>query len=96
MVLLGDVCQVEAHFGLYADIVSLGTRSVYGLRQMYHGHGNLLRHTQRYFQVTLVKWKLISDRLEVVLISTQDRRTVCAECTIVMEIFSGTPDGTSR
>jgi hypothetical protein len=32
----------------------------------------------------------------VVLILTQDRCMVCAECTMAMEIFSGTPDGTSR
>jgi hypothetical protein len=32
MVLLGDACHVEARFGLFGDSVSLGTRSVYGLR----------------------------------------------------------------
>ena len=32
--------------------------------------------------------------LEIVLITTQDRCTVCAECTIGMEIILGTPDGT--
>jgi hypothetical protein len=26
MVLLGDVCQVEAHFGLFGDIVNGGAR----------------------------------------------------------------------
>jgi hypothetical protein len=50
MVLLGDIVQVEAHFGPFG----------------------------------------------VVLISTQDRCTVCFECTPGMEIFSGTSDGTSR
>jgi hypothetical protein len=45
---------------------------------------------------TLVKWKLILDLLEIVLISTQDSYTVCTECITGMEIFSGTPDGTSR
>ena len=39
-------------------------------------------------------WKLISVRLEIVLISTQDRCTVCAECTIGSEIALGTPNGT--
>jgi hypothetical protein len=29
-----------------------------------------------------VKWKLVWVRLEIVLILTQDRYTVCAECTI--------------
>jgi hypothetical protein len=41
LVLLGDVCQVEARFGLFGDSVSLSARSVYGLRRMDHVHGNL-------------------------------------------------------
>jgi hypothetical protein len=45
MVVLGDISQVEARFGLFGDIVNLGARLVYGLRRMYHGHGNLFRHT---------------------------------------------------
>jgi hypothetical protein len=32
MVLLGDVCQVEAHFYLFGDSVYLSARKVYGLR----------------------------------------------------------------
>jgi hypothetical protein len=49
MVLLGDVCQVEARFSPFGDIVSLGAISVYGLRRMYRKHGNLYRQTQWYF-----------------------------------------------
>jgi hypothetical protein len=45
MVLLGDVCQVEARFGPFGDS-NLGTRYVHGLRRMYHGHGKLFRHTR--------------------------------------------------
>jgi hypothetical protein len=37
MVLLGDMCQVEAHFGPFGDSVNLGARSVPSLRRMYHG-----------------------------------------------------------
>jgi hypothetical protein len=44
--------------------------------------------------VTLVKWKLILVDLEIVLISTQDRCTVFAECPMGMEFALGTPDGT--
>jgi hypothetical protein len=40
--------------------------------------------------------KLVSDLLEIVLISMQESCTVCVECTTGMEIFLGTPDGTSR
>jgi hypothetical protein len=45
---------------------------------------------------TLVNWKLVLDLLEIVLISTQDSCTVCTEYTAGMEVFLGTPDGTSR
>ena len=41
-----------------------------------------------------VKWKLVSVCLEIVLISAQDRCTICAECTTGMEIVLGVPDGT--
>jgi hypothetical protein len=85
MLLLCDVCQVEVHFGLFGDIINLGARKVYGLRRMYHGHGNLFKHTRWYFLVTLVGWKLVSVRLEIVLVSVQDWCTVCAERTIGLE-----------
>jgi hypothetical protein len=39
---------------------------------------------------------LYSVRLEIVLILTQDRCTVCAEHTIGSEIIFGAPDGTPR
>jgi hypothetical protein len=93
---LGDVCQVEARFGLFGDSISLGARSEYSLRRMYHGLGNLFKHTRWNFLVTLVKWKLVSDSLEIILFSTQDRCTVCAERTIGLEIILDTSDGTPR
>jgi hypothetical protein len=46
--------------------------------------------------VTRVEWKLALVRLETMLISAQDRYTVCAECTMGIEIFLGVPDGTPR
>jgi hypothetical protein len=36
MVLLGNECHVEACFGPFRDIVSLGARLVHDLRQMYY------------------------------------------------------------
>jgi hypothetical protein len=39
--------------------------------------------------VTWVKWKLISVHFERMLISTEDRCTVCNECSMGMEIFLG-------
>jgi hypothetical protein len=37
MVLLGDVGQVKAHFGLFGDSVNLVARWVHGLRRMTMG-----------------------------------------------------------
>jgi hypothetical protein len=36
MLLLCDVGQVEAHFGLFGDSINLEARYVHGLRQMYY------------------------------------------------------------
>ena len=38
-------------------------------------------------------WKLIWVGLEIVLILTQDRCTVCVECNIGSEIILDAPDG---
>jgi hypothetical protein len=46
--------------------------------------------------VTSLKWKLISVHLEIVLILTEDRCTICVELTIGSEIGSDAPDETSR
>jgi hypothetical protein len=42
--------------------------------------------------VTRLKWKLVSVRLEIVLILTQDRCMVYAEYTIVSAIILDAPD----
>ena len=39
-------------------------------------------------------WKLVLVHLEIVLISTQDRCTVCAKHTIGKDIVLGATDGT--
>ena len=44
--------------------------------------------------MTWVKWKLVLVRLEIVLISVQDRCNVCTERTTGMEIILAVPDGT--
>jgi hypothetical protein len=56
MVLLGDVGQVEARFGLFGYSVNLSARYVHGLQQIYHGHGNRFGHTCWYSKVMYVKW----------------------------------------
>ena len=43
-----------------------------------------------------LKCNLISVCLEIVLVSAQDRCTVCAKRTIGSEIILGAPDGTRR
>ena len=42
------------------------------------------------------QWKLVSARLETVLILTQDRCTVCVEHIIGSEIILDAPDGIPR
>jgi len=46
--------------------------------------------------VTWVMWDLTSFSLETVLVSVQDRSTVCAKRTIGSEIILDAPDGTPR
>ena len=46
--------------------------------------------------VTRLKWKLILVCLEIVLILTQDRCNVCADCSIGLEIILDAPEGTHR
>ena len=41
-------------------------------------------------------WKLISVSLEIVVLLTQDRCTVCVERTIGSEIVLDAPDGSPR
>ena len=46
--------------------------------------------------VTRLKWKLDSVFLEILLILTQNRCTVCIERTIGSDVVLDTPDGTPR
>ena len=39
----------------------------------------------------MVLWKLVSKRLEIVLVSVHDRCTVCAKRTIGLDIVFNTP-----
>jgi hypothetical protein len=41
-------------------------------------------------------WNLVSARLETVLVSVQDRCTVCANRIVGSEIIFDAPDGTAR
>jgi hypothetical protein len=43
-----------------------------------------------------VKWKLVAVHFDIVLISAQDRCTVCTECTTGMKIILGATGGSPR
>ena len=61
------------------------------MHRMYLGHVNHFGHTQSYSYVTLVTRKVVSVHLEIVLISAQDKCTVCTEYNTGVEIALGTP-----
>jgi hypothetical protein len=46
--------------------------------------------------MTRLKWMLVLVHLVIVLIMTQYRSTVYAECTIGLEIILDAPDGSPR
>jgi hypothetical protein len=46
--------------------------------------------------VTWVMWNLVSVHLKIVLVSMQDRYTVCAQRSISSELVLDTPNGTPR
>ena len=93
MGLLGEEAQVEAHFGPFGDSVHISARNVHGLRQTYFRLRNRFGRTRQYFQATRFKWKLVSVCLEIVLILTQDRCSVCVEGTIGSEMILDARDG---
>jgi hypothetical protein len=96
MELLDDEAQVEACFGPFGDSANLDARYVHGLCQTYYRPRNRFRCTRLCSEVMRLKRKLISVRLEIVLILMQDRCTVCAEYTIGSEIILDAPDETHR
>ena len=69
---------------------------MHGLHQTYNRLRNHFGHTQWYFKVMRLKWKLDSVCLEIVLILAQDKCTVCAERTIDLEIILDAPNETPR
>ena len=63
---------------------------------MYHRLRNRFGHTKWYYKVMRLKWKLNSVCMEIVLILTQVRCTVCAKGTIGPDIILDAPNGTPR
>jgi hypothetical protein len=93
MVDLGDVAQLEAHFGPFRDSANLDARSVHSLHRTYYGLRNRFGCTRWNSYVTWIMWNIVSVRLEMVFVLTQDRCTVCAKHTIGSEIILDAPDG---
>jgi hypothetical protein len=94
MELIGDVGQMEACFSLFGYSVNLDATYVHSLRRTYYRLRNRIGRTRWYSYVMWAKWKFILVRLEIVLVSTQDRCTVCTKHAIGSEIILGAPDGT--
>jgi hypothetical protein len=78
MVLQSDEAQVEARFGPFGDSANLEVRLLLDLRQTYHRLRIHFGRTRWYSSVMLVIWNLVTVCLETVLMSVQDRCTVCA------------------
>jgi hypothetical protein len=96
MELLDDVGQLEARFGQLGEIVNLNARLEHGLCQAYHWLKNHFGCTWLLSYVMWVKSKLVLICLEIVLISIQDRCTVCIEHAIGSKIVLGAFDRTPR
>jgi hypothetical protein len=82
MVLIGDEAQMEACFDPFGDSANLDAGWVRGLLRMYHRLQNYFGRTRWNSQVMWVLVNFVSVRLEMVLVSVQDRCTVCAKCAI--------------
>jgi hypothetical protein len=95
MVLLGDEVQLEARFGPFRDSANLDARSVDGLRQTLYRLGKCFAHLIELLgDVGHVECHF--GPLQAVLVSGQDRCTVCAKRTIGSELILVAPVGTAR
>ena len=66
------------------------------MRQTYDRLRNHFGCTLCYSKVMRLKWTLVSVRLEIVLMLTEDRCTFCAEHTTGSKIILDTPNRTLR
>jgi hypothetical protein len=87
---------VEAQLGPFGDSATLDARLVHGLCRTYRRLGNSIGGTRWNSLVTWVMWNLVSVHLEIVLVSEQDRCTVCNEHNIGIEIILDALDRTPR
>jgi hypothetical protein len=96
MIHLGDEAQVEARFSLFGDSATLDARWTHGLRRTYRRFRCRFGRTRWNSQETWVMWNLVLFYLETVLVSVQDRCTICVKRTIGSEIILDTSIGTPR
>jgi hypothetical protein len=96
MVLLGDVAEVEPRFRPFKGSANLDTRKVHVLFRTYHSLRNCFGRTRWNSKVTWVMWNLVLVHLEIVLVSVQERCTICAKHTVGLEIILRALDGTLR
>jgi hypothetical protein len=83
MEVLGDVGHVKSCFSPFGDGVSVSARWCMVCAKCRNHFG-----CPRWFSlVTRLKCKLVSVRFEIILILTQNRCMVCAECTIGLKSF---------
>jgi hypothetical protein len=94
MVLIGDEAQVDARFIPFRDSSNLkmGARFALNVPQ---AHKSFWTHPMEVLG-DVGMWNLILVRLEIVLVSVQDRCMVCTKRTVGLEIILDTPDGTPR
>jgi hypothetical protein len=95
MELLSEVCHAESCFSPFGDGVSVSAREV-GLHQTYHRLRNHIGRTRWNSKVTWLISILVSVYLETVLVSVQDRCTVCTKHTIGSKIILDASVGTPR
>jgi hypothetical protein len=94
MELLGDEAQVEARFGPFGDSANFDPRLAHGLCRTYHWLRNHFGCTGWNSYLMWVMWNLILVHLEMMLVSVQDKCTVCAKHTIGLVIVLDAPDST--
>jgi hypothetical protein len=93
--LLGGVGKLEGHFGLHGDGVNLSEIDACFTLKVPWAWKLFWAYPVKLFG-NVAQMEARSVRLEIVLISTHDRCTVCAERTMGTEIFLAELDGPSR
>jgi hypothetical protein len=95
MGLLGDDAQVEAGFSPFGDSANLDARRFLFCAEDTIGPKIVWTHSIELLG-DVGHVESLYDPLEIVLVSVQDRGTVCAKRTICREIILDAPDGTPR